>query len=400
MKSLIRLFSLIALICTSCTSNCNTEDERAKYIFLFIGDGMGFTHIAAAESYLSYKVDKLGGEQLLMSSLPYIGTATTHSADRHITCSSAAGTAIACGVKAKNNTLGVDEYGMAATSVAMELKDSGYRIGLVTNVGINHATPAAFYAHCTDREDFYGISQQIPSSGFDMLGGSGFLDSKGADGTSEPIDIWLEKQGYTVCYGPEEFKSVSKDKDAAIFCQERYRGKDAVDYSPDIRKAEETPLAEIVGLAIEYLGDEDRFFIMCEGGTIDWTSHYNTTMPMIENLIEFDEAIKTAYDFYLKHKDETLIVVTSDHETGGITLGQGGKKTIRWDKLEKQWIESGKKYTLSDEENRKMNEECGIGWTTAAHTGGAVPVFAIGKGAEMFMGRMDNTDIKGKILGE
>ena len=120
---------------------------------------------------------------------------------------------------------------------------------------------------------------------------------------------------------------------------------------------------------------------------------------MIENILEFDDAIKVAYDFYLAHPQETLIVVTADHETGGLTLG-AGKEMIDWEALETEWLENGKKSTMSSDENRKFNKNCSIGWTTGSHTGGAVPVYAVGAGAQKFNGRMDNTDFKGKILGE
>jgi alkaline phosphatase len=155
----------------------------------------------------------------------------------------------------------------------------------------------------------------------------------------------------------------------------------------------------MLGLGLEFFDTEKPFFFMCEGGKIDWTAHGNRTMPMVMDVLEFDEAIAKAYEFYKSNPEETLIVVTADHETGGLTLGCG-ESTINWEKLEKQWLDEGKKNTLSDEENRKLNQECSIGWTTGSHTGGPVPVFAVGKGAEKFAGRMDNTEFKVKILGE
>ena len=156
-------------------------------------------------------------------------------------------------------------------------------------------------------------------------------------------------------------------------------------------------------LAMGYLGDEEPFFIMCEGGDIDWESHSSFTMPMIEKVINFDNAIAVAYEFYKAHPEETLIVVTADHETGGVALGQGqswSNTFIDWAKIEEEW-EKQKEVCLQDAQaNAAFNEAAHIGWTTSYHTGGAVPVFSIGKGAEKFMGRIDNADIKGKILGE
>lgn len=397
------------LVTLFCMSACQ-RDTKAKYIFLFIGDGMGASHVAVAESYLSYKEGKLGGEQLLMTQFPYYGMATTHSANKNVTCSSAAGTAIACGVKTNNGTVGVDKDSVNVESVASVLKKEGYKVGLLTTVPINHATPAAFFAHSVKRTDYYGISCDIPASGFDFFAGTGFLQFKGKDEDKESTEDFLERNGYTVSYGIEEFRKESVGKDKVVFCQAKNRGKSAGYYvsdglentgveseEPSINLADAT-MAEMLELALEYLGDEDPFFIMGEGGIIDWASHENRTMSTVENILDFDAAIKVAYEFYKKHPKETLILVTADHETGGLTLG-AGRATINWKALEEQWIESGKKNILDAEANAELNKKCSIGWTTVKHAGGAVPVYAIGVGAEKYTGQIDNTEIKGKILG-
>ncbi len=139
--------------------NGKQDDTKAKYIFLFIGDGMGANHVAAAESYLSYKAGKIGGEQLVFTTFPYHGTATNFSANRHVTCSAASGTAIACGSKTDNSKLGMDKDGNALKSVAKELKEDGYKIGIITTVPVNHATPGAFYASVPYRGDYYEVSR-------------------------------------------------------------------------------------------------------------------------------------------------------------------------------------------------------------------------------------------------
>ena len=140
---------------------------------------------------------------------------------------------------------------------------------------------------------------------------------------------------------------------------------------------------------------------MCEGGEIDWAGHSNLTMPMIDAVIKFDDAIAVAYEFYKKHPEETIIVVTADHETGGITLGQGeswSNTFIDWAKIEENWEKEKGNCYKDAKANREFNEAAHIGWTTSYHTGGAVPVYSIGKGAEKFAGRIDNAEIKGKIL--
>ena len=391
---LIRTTSLICLLLAAmtATTGCTEQPQetKAKYIFLFIGDGMGNSHVAATESYLSYKAGKLGGEQLCFTQFPYLGLATTYSANASITCSSAAGTAIACGAKTNNGMMGQDPEGNRLQSMAYDLKEDGYKIGIMSSVPINHATPGSFYAHNPKRSAHYEISSEIPASGFEFFGGAGFLDYKGKDGKAEATDTYLEKNGYKVCYGADEFNATADGCEKIVFCQPSDRHSDAEQYTTDGKEESDASLAEIVEMAVGFLGDKDPFFIMCEGGAIDWEAHGNNTMGTIRETLEFDKAIEVAYQFYLAHPDETLIVVTADHETGGIALGaNGGGSVIDWARLE----EAGK-------ETKELNAKCSIGWTTGGHTGAPVPTYAIGKGAEKFCGRYDNTDIKGKILGE
>ena len=263
---------------------------------------------------------------------------------------------------------------------------------------MNHATPASFYAHETNRGNYYSIASQIPDTDFEFFASAGFLDYKDKKGDKDPIDQVIESQGYTVCYGLEEFRKEAAGKERVIFCQESNRQEDAENYVSDAKTSEDITLAQMVQLGIESLGDDEPFFIMCEGGTIDWAAHDNRTMSMVTDMIDFDAAIKVAYDFYLQHPNETLIVVTADHETGGLSLGAGPE--VNWQILEEQWEKDGKQNNLGRKENTDLNRKASIGWTTGSHTGAPVPVFAIGKGAEKFSGRMDNTDIKGKILCE
>lgn len=406
MKAIKIFFAALLLtgLC-ACQGQKNTEntETRAKYIFLFIGDGMGNSHVAVTESYLSAKAGKIGGEQLTMTQFPYFGTCTTHCLDKTITCSAAAGTAIASGEKTLYSRLGCDADFNRLESMAFPLKEDGYKIGIMSSVPITHATPAAFYASTPDRGDGYGIMKQIPESGFDFLGGSGFEDMFGKDGKELGADKYLEQHGYEVCFGPEEFHAAADTCNRIIFCQEKSKAEDAKAYVSEDADAEDITLAEMLQLAIGYFGEEDPFFIMCEGGDIDWESHSNFTMPMIEKVISFDNAIAVAYEFYKEHPEETLIVVTADHETGGVALGQGESwenTFIDWAKLEEEWEKNKETYLHDTTANRNFNEASHIGWTTSYHTGGAVPVYSIGVGAEKFMGRIDNADIKGKILGE
>ena len=404
MKKILSLITVAVMGVAALSSCCSKqEDSKAKYIFLFIGDGMGASHIAVTESYLSAKAGKIGGEQLTMTQFPIYGTCTTHCEDKTITCSAASGTAIASGHKTYYSRLGCDKDFNPLKSMAFPLKEEGYKIGIMSSVPITHATPAAFYASTPDRGDGYGIMMQIPDSGFDFFGGSGFEDMFGKDGQQIGADKYLELHGYEVCFGPEEFLAVADPCDRIVFCQESGRADDAKTYVSDASDAKDITLGEMLQMGIDYLGDEEPFFIMCEGGDIDWESHSSFTMPMIEKVISFDNAIAVAYEFYKAHPEETLIVVTADHETGGVSLGQGeswSNTFVDWIKIEQEWEKQKDVCLVDAKANEAFNDASHIGWTTSYHTGGAVPVFAIGKGAEKFMGRIDNTDIKGKILGE
>lgn len=406
MKSLIRTIAAVTLagvLLSGCGGN-RSEDPKAKYIFLFIGDGMGVSQVSLTESYMAYKKGNLGGERLTFSSFPYFGMASTYSANRVITCSSAAGTAISCGAKANNESLGISPDGEKLKSITYHLKEDGYRIGIISNAPVNHATPAAFYANSASRYDYYELTRTIPSTGFEFFAGSGFSAYYGNEGKDEDSESYLERNGYQVCFGEEEYLNRPSDCRNLVLCQKHHKGQNAKDYLIDGMKKEGVySLPELLERGMEFIGDSEPFFIMCEGGTIDWAAHENKTMPLINLIREFDAAVAMAYEFYLSHPDETLIVVTADHDTGGVSLGQGIEwldDRLEWHKIDSAWTAAGGANTLGYEENKALNDAAFIGWTTKQHTGNDVPVYAIGKGAERFCGKMDKTEIKGKILGE
>lgn len=410
MKIMKRILVFTAVIAAAlvtlsgcCTDKAGSTDGTAKYVFLFIGDGMGHAHVAATESYLSYKADTVGGAHLTFSRFPNIALTSTYSANRAITCSAAGGTAIACGAKTNNEMIGVGPDGKALRSIAYDLKDRGYNVGIMTNNPVNHATPACFYANSESRYSYYDICRQLAESGFEFFGGSGFYQFRGKDGDQPSVQGFIEENGYKVYYGTEEFNARDKDAEKVIFIQESGREVDPEYYVSDGEEECDIKIAKMLEMGLEVLGDEEPFFIMCEGGNIDWAAHSNKTMAMVMEVLDFNAAIDKAMEFYNEHKDETLIVVTADHETGGLSIGQGvewRKEIIGWDLLEKSWVESGEKNVLPFEENKALNESALIGWTSCHHTGSPVVTYAIGKGAEKFNGMIDNIDIKGKILGE
>lgn len=393
---------LLALANTGCRQDSD-NGQTAKYVFLFIGDGMGATHVAATESYLSYKKGVIGGEHLNFTRFPVYGMTATYSANNGVTCSSAAGTAIACGEKTNNKYLGVNTKGEPLESIASVLKGKGYKTGILSTVPINHATPAAFYAHTTNRYGYYDIMKEIPASEIDFLCGSGFLEYYGKDGSQKGSDELLEDAGYTVSFGYEEYLEERENAQKMILCQKKYEDKDAADYSVYKPGADDFTPAQAMDAVLGFFGDEEPFFIMYEGGEIDWSAHMNKTMPLVTDIIRFDSAVAKAIEFYKAHPEETLIIVTADHETGGITLGSSNtwdEKAPDWRLFDSLWVASDETDNLEIEEERELNKKGLIGWTTLAHTGGPVPVYAIGKGAERFAGLYQNSDIKNKILSK
>lgn len=389
---------------TTLITHLPKKEEKAKYIFLFIGDGMGNPIVSLTESYMSYKEGKLGGERLTFSRFPYFGLATNHSANRFITCSAAAGTAIATGQKTNNGMLGRDPEGNPLKSFTYDLKDEGYKIGILTNTPVNHATPACFYSSPEKRHQHYEIIQALAGSGFDFLAGTGFKGYFGNSKNDPDCETLLKDAGYSIYWGKDEYSQRSADNGKTILCQAHNKGKEAKEYFVDGReRPDDFKLADFMNACLDSFGDEQPFFIMCEGGTIDWIAHTNKTIPTVKLVQEMDDAVKIAYEFYLKHPDETLIVVTADHDTGGVAIGFGNEwmgDALHWNILDSAWNAAGGRNMLEWEENRKLNESALIGWPTSHHTGDNVPVYAIGKGAERFSGKMDNTDFKSKILAE
>ena len=383
----------------SCSTKC---DKQAKYVFYFIGDGMGFSHIALAEAYNAVKQNKIGSEPLLFTQFPAMGMATSYSASNMITCSSAAGTALSTGYKTNNGMLGVAPDTSNIYSIAKFIHDEGYKVGIMSSVTIDHATPASFYAHSAFRNDYYAIACQLPSSNYEFFGGGGFGGIE-KQGDRKPIYDIVAENGYRVAFGTNEYEEKKMGADKIILFQESSKAESILPYSFE-RTESDLSLAQVVKSAIEFLDNDKGFFIMAEGGQIDWAAHANDVTNTIHEMIDFDEAIQVAYEFYLQHPDETLIVVTADHETGGLTLGRTKGYVFDLSAV------PDRKSTLTTEQRADVNnymehtpvdslsKAAKIGWTTTSHTGGAVPVFAVGAGSDAFIGRMDNTDIPKRIM--
>jgi Alkaline phosphatase len=316
-----------------------------------------------------------------------------------VTCSSAAGTAMATGFKTNNSMLGVAPDSTDLTAITYKIHDAGYAVGVTSNVQVNHATPACFYGHSVKRSDYYSIGEELPLTGFEFFAGGGFIQPWGKENEKEKSLYQIaEEGGYTIACGLDEFNE-KKSADKFLLVKEK-DSDDICDYALG-RKEGSLSLPQIVSAAIEVLERNPKgFFLMAEGGLIDWTAHSNDLAGTVFEILDFDEAISVAYEFYKKHPEQTLIVVTADHETGGPALGGKGRKidlTVIDSISTSATTSEVEEYLNNKTVMSELTEKANIGWTTTSHCGGPVPVWAIGAGSEKFAARQDNTDIAKKI---
>ncbi len=301
---------------------------QAKYVFYFIGDGMGLEQVNGTEMYLADKNEnRIGVQPLLFTQFPVASMATTFAATNSITDSSAAGTALSTGVKTYNDAIGVGVNKERLETVAEKARKAGKRVGITTSVSVDHATPAAFYAHQPERGWYYEIATDLPKANFDFYAGGGFVrPNKTHDGKEAPSLFPLfEEAGYVIAKGYNDYKTKAGAAKKMILIQEDGKSPSALPYAID-RKAGDLTLAQITESAIDFLSKDARkgFFLMVEGGKIDWACHGNDGGTVFNEVIDFESAVQVAYEFYKKHPKETLIVVTADHETGGLGLGVSG----------------------------------------------------------------------------
>ena len=438
---------------------------KAKYVFYFIGDGMGVNQVNAAETYLGALQGRIGIEPLCFPSFPYSAFVNTQSATNGVTDSAAGGTALACGQKTKNGTLGMlKDLTTSVSSIADWARNSGAAVGITTSVAIDHATPAAFYAHVKERHEQYTIGKQLVESANDFYAGSDFTIPTDPEYPNGPT-LYEEAnaKGFTISRGYADYQKRAANAKKMILLQSEEASKAdrySIPYALD-RKDGDLTLTDITRAGIDFLmkkqGEKNGFFMMIEGGKIDWACHAND-LAFIPELIDMDNAVKVAYDFYKQHPDETLIIVTADHETGGIVLSRGlyeinlaavGNQRITIEKLGKELhkmhdVKGDKllwddvktflaenfgfwdKISLTDEQTQRlvssfkkimdgtskdqrtlyqnddelavtvrniMSECAQVGWHVTSHSNGYVPCFAIGVGAEQIHGRIDNTEI-------
>ncbi len=437
------------------------RDQGPRYIFYFIGDGMGMGPVMTAQAY-NREILK-NDQPLLMMQFPVVSWCMTYSASHSITDSAAAGTALSTGHKTKNGMLGMDPDTVSVTSIARQFKDAGYGVGIVTSVAPDDATPGAFYAHVPYRKMYYDIDIQAARSGYDFLAGAGLLGTVTADGDSTDVLDVMAEQGVQMIYGPDEITRINSDK--VFLVNSRGTSPYNIGYTIDsIGGVLTLPL--IAETCLEHLErvSPDRFFMMVEGGNIDHALHGNDGGAAVKEVLNFDQALKVAYDFYLAHPDETLILVTADHDTGGMVnvhsrTGQHmplgvfdwqkvskeefsnycksllrDRRVYRWEDMQEyleqnlglfthipvseERLESLKKmfndtFEMRNSADQKtlyasfnafavevfklVNDAAGAAFTTVGHSGNPVPVFAVGVGSDEFKGLNNNSDLPAKI---
>lgn len=309
--------------------------DGAKYVFFFLGDGMAAPQIQAAEAYKTYlnggsidrSQDLLNTDNMLnLRRLPAQGLATTFADTRFITDSAAAATAFACGIKTDVGVLGMNvARDTRYKSIAELAQEQGRQIGIVSSVSLPHATPAGYYANVESRNYYNEIGYQAALSGFNFFGGGRFSSKRGDGHSSHNLNKAFEENGYTVLNSRETILGLIDAPQDRVICENPFCVGDATPYAID-RPDTNVSLAEMTKVAIACLEDSQKgFFLMVEGGKIDWACHANDAVAAIGDTLAFDDAVGEALAFARRHPQETLIVVTGDHETGGLTLGFSGK---------------------------------------------------------------------------
>lgn len=310
-----RIFSA-ALMAAAITATAWAK--APNYIFFFIGDGMGIAQVTNAQLY---NARVLGNSTpLLSTTFPVASMATTHSASSDVTDSAAAGTALSTGHKTVNGMLGVTPDSVAVTSVAKKLFDAGYGVGIVTSVAIDDATPGAFYAHVPSRSQYYDIGRQLAECGYQFAAGASLRGAFDKQGNPTDLMKYFDEANVSVSYGLDSIDTTAQR--LLVLSPFHKEKQNEIGFTIDsIAGALTLPALTRAGLDQLKRTSPDRFFMMVEGGNIDHAGHGNDGGTILREVINFNQALQEVYDFYLAHPDETLIVVTADHETGGMSVG-------------------------------------------------------------------------------
>ncbi len=436
-----------------------SESTAPRYVFYFIGDGLGSAQRQSAEFYLQH-LENDPTATLVMNEFPVMGMNTTYSADTLITDSAAAGTALATGHKTNNGMIAQLPDGSNIKTLVELAEEKGMSTGIISTTRLTHATPASFASHNPDRNAENEIARDFSDSGVDFFAGGGYRHFLGKDSAlgkskrTDAVDVvdMFADQGYKTFIteaSTADFLSYEPQTGDKVFAAFTYSH---LPYEIDRMQNETTPsIAQITEKGIEALSKNDSFLMVVEGGRIDHAGHANDIAGSIYDTLAFDAAIEEAYDFYLAHPQETLIMVAGDHETGGLGLGFGMQYFMNLEEVDKTKasIEDKLAYSYNAGDSRSsfltrmvsdygltqmttseiaeinealdmvddgiegsedlygyntlqpyapvvahiLSERAGVEWTTFAHSGTIIPFSAIGAGANSFSGYLDNTEI-------
>ncbi|WP_425331158.1 alkaline phosphatase [Jeotgalibacillus proteolyticus] len=377
----------------------------------------------------NYRIFK--GEDTVLDSM-LVGMMKTNSADNWVTDSAAAGTAMATGVKTNNGMISVTPDGETVETILEAASDAGKSTGLVATSTITHATPAVFASHVQSRGSETDIALQLVNEIDVLLGGgkANFLPSS-LGGNQAERNLLEESlaDGYAVAENRNELLALSKKdkKVLGLFAD------DGMAPELDRDQTNEPSLAEMTDTALQSLSSNKKgFFLMVEGSQIDWAGHANDAAWAMKDSEAFEEAVEEALAFAKKDK-KTLVIVAGDHDTGGMSVGGYGEYLAKADILHdvtatgdfmaaelnsdrsnvKAVIKEFTNLDLTDEEaerikkapenstaltiNQIVSERAYVGWSTTAHTGVDVPIYAYGPNSSTFSGLLDNTDMPKRI---
>ena len=320
----LAVFSLLSvlLILPAQARKKQQEPPTPKYVFYMIGDGMGFNEVFGAQNYNQVTGD--GPKYINFTQFPVRTVITTFSASSLVTDSAAAGTALSSGIKTYNGAIGVDENHNPVNSICYWAHEKGFGTGIATTVGVNHATPAAFFGHADNRNEYDKLATQLIEADFiDFAAGGGFLNEARKTGRdSKYFENKAKESGIAVLHGKDQFKGLANHQ-GRVLCFNVDPDRTELKYAMD-QKPGDTNLSDFVTAGIDYLYGhfaDKGFFFMVEGGQIDGAGHGNDAACNIKETNDFAAAIDVVLAFYEQHPDETLILVTADHETGGLQLG-------------------------------------------------------------------------------
>lgn len=376
-KTCLAIFAL-----NICTLHAETKIQgkkdgsgTPKYVFVFVGDGMSYPQIQSAAYYAGkdaagivdvVKNSENAGDSPAMKNLsfydfPVSGSASTYDATSFAPDSASTATSIFTGYKTHSSSINVDiTKKIKYRTIAEQLRDQKkWKIGVVSTVNLNHATPAATYAHQASRKSNYAIGQELVESNFDYFAGGALMEPQDKKNDKTSIYELAKSAGYKVCFTQNDANSL-QNGDKAIVVAETLADGDAMSYDND-RKNNEWALRDYVRKGIEVLDNKKGFFMMVEGGKVDWACHANDARSSIADTLALSAAVEEAIEFYNKHPKETLIIVTADHETGGLTIGYAGtdynlffrtldNQKISYAKFDSDYVSNYKKNGTSLEE--------------------------------------------------